>query len=289
MATSRSLHQILEVAEEASFNELRKAYYLKAKACHPDLHGGSKRHEEAFKELVHAFDVLSDPLRRKEYDKQLAFHRDIGEVLQDHLADPYLPTDGRPVMDSISDDILEELVVGNDLPERATLQTLMRDLEGTERFIRFREGKTALHRGDYRLALKSLSRSVNDSPGNILYHFYLGKAYRLTRQHSKAMHHFNRCLNLGTFRSPPQYLNTVRQQKKLVKSAYIGPVRRFLSWFKRYEEPDHSQIPADQQMIESMSRIIGQELKAAHKKQKNDRKQEARRLLRGSDGGMSSE
>jgi curved DNA-binding protein len=65
----RDLYAILGVPRAASAEELKKAYRRLAKKYHPDVNPGNAQAEEKFKELTAAFEVLSDPKRRKLYDE----------------------------------------------------------------------------------------------------------------------------------------------------------------------------------------------------------------------------
>ena len=68
----RSLYDILGVRVTATFEEIKKAYYRQVKLCHPDLFNGDLAKTQEFQELVNAFDILSDPFTRKEYDERRA-------------------------------------------------------------------------------------------------------------------------------------------------------------------------------------------------------------------------
>lgn len=74
--TKRTHYEVLEVRVSATSEELKKAYRKQSKATHPDLHGGDKTMESRFKEVQGAYEVLSDPQKRAEYDAKLARQRD---------------------------------------------------------------------------------------------------------------------------------------------------------------------------------------------------------------------
>lgn len=59
------LYAVLGVAAEASPDDIKRAYRRKAREHHPDAGGD----EERFKEVTRAYEVLSDPERRRRYDR----------------------------------------------------------------------------------------------------------------------------------------------------------------------------------------------------------------------------
>jgi DnaJ-class molecular chaperone len=69
MAKKRDLYEILQVSRTASADEIKRSYRRLARKFHPDINPGNKQAEESFKELSAAYDVLSDPERRKLYDE----------------------------------------------------------------------------------------------------------------------------------------------------------------------------------------------------------------------------
>ena len=69
MADRPDYYKILGVGKNASEDEIKKAYRKLARKYHPDRNSGDKQAEERFKEISQAYDVLSDPDKRKEYDR----------------------------------------------------------------------------------------------------------------------------------------------------------------------------------------------------------------------------
>ena len=65
---SRDLYDILGVDKHADTSAIKKAYRRLAKEHHPDSAGEDPESEMRFAEIQRAFDVLSDPISRNEYD-----------------------------------------------------------------------------------------------------------------------------------------------------------------------------------------------------------------------------
>jgi len=62
-------YEILEVPRDAPAEEIKKAYRRLARKYHPDANPGDEDAESRFKELAAAYEVLSDPDKRSQYDR----------------------------------------------------------------------------------------------------------------------------------------------------------------------------------------------------------------------------
>ncbi len=250
--TYKNYYHVLGVVRSSTFSEIKKAYFQRAKDCHPDLHPGNPRAVDEFLRLVTAFDVLSDPDKRHFYDAHLEAHG--GTTSTGRFV--FKQIGGHPIMDSFADDILEEIIVGNTIPENTTLQKLLLDLEHSERFIRFREGKTHYKKGRYEKALSVLSAACKYSPDNILYHYYQALTAEKLRKWSLAEKQLKICVWIGDHRSPPQQLIYIRQRLHTLRQTRRGVFGRIKCWLAG--EPPQVHRDSDQAMIDATSRNISQ-------------------------------
>lgn len=65
----KDFYEILGVKKDASQDDLKKAFRHLARKYHPDLNQGSSEAEEKFKEANEAYQVLSDPQKKAQYDQ----------------------------------------------------------------------------------------------------------------------------------------------------------------------------------------------------------------------------
>lgn len=65
---ARDLYEVLGVSRDATPEDIKKAYRKLARKFHPDQNQDDPKAEDRFKEISHAYDVLSDPDKRRQYD-----------------------------------------------------------------------------------------------------------------------------------------------------------------------------------------------------------------------------
>lgn len=261
-------YQVLGVERGSPFAEMKKAYYAKAKECHPDANPNDYGAEVKFRNLVNAFDVLSDPDKRRQYDtylSQAAADQSRAEAFT------YSPSSNRSIMDTVADDILEELIVSNTIPRGATMQTLMRDLERTDTFMMFREAKNLFARSQFAHALNVLKQLCKKGAGlNILHHYYLGRCAEQLRRWRLADRHYRICISIGKNRTPIQHLTNIRRRLYELRKknrGLVGAIRNMLTG-----EPPRPLISAADEMVDDTSRAIRRMLSSQNKRIGTDRR-----------------
>ena len=69
MAEKRDYYDILGIKRDASAETIKKAFRKLAKKYHPDSNAGNPQAEQMFKDVNEAYSILSDPEKRKLYDR----------------------------------------------------------------------------------------------------------------------------------------------------------------------------------------------------------------------------
>ncbi len=71
MRTTRNHYEILGVAQDAGIDEIRAKYKTLVRKYHPDVAKDKETAHKLFIQITDAYNTLSDPMKRKEYDAKL--------------------------------------------------------------------------------------------------------------------------------------------------------------------------------------------------------------------------
>lgn len=69
---AKNFYELLGVSQKSTPDEIKKAYRKLARQYHPDINPNNKEAERKFKEINEAYETLSDPGKKTEYDEILA-------------------------------------------------------------------------------------------------------------------------------------------------------------------------------------------------------------------------
>ncbi|MEN9225840.1 MAG: DnaJ C-terminal domain-containing protein [Thermostichus sp. HHBFW_bins_43] len=78
MQNFKDYYKILGVSKTASADEVKQAFRRLARKYHPDVNPNDKTAEEKFKDINEAYEVLSDPNKRKQYDQFSQYYQQGG-------------------------------------------------------------------------------------------------------------------------------------------------------------------------------------------------------------------
>ena len=104
----KNLYEVLEVSQNASKEVIEKAYKVLAKKYHPDVQitqEDKKIAEVKMKEINDAYDILSDEVKRQEYDKELQYELDKieEEKFNEKIQDISIQSDVQPQYENKQD------------------------------------------------------------------------------------------------------------------------------------------------------------------------------------------
>src|SRR3954466_2326508 len=70
MGTNKDFYELLGLSTNASQDDIQKAHRKLVRQEHPDANPQDPQAEERFKQIQRAYEVLSDPDKRREYDRR---------------------------------------------------------------------------------------------------------------------------------------------------------------------------------------------------------------------------
>ncbi|QFZ92464.2 DnaJ C-terminal domain-containing protein [Synechococcus elongatus] len=164
MQNFRDYYALLGIPQTANQADIKAAFRRLARQCHPDLNPGDRQAEERFKQISEAYEILSDPDRRAEYQRFSRYWQQQG-FAKAESSDDY---GDFPDFDIFVDELLGRRTVERS-PRRsarrsaATASALSRDLERSLEV----DPKTALQGGSALLKLDDGRQLEVDIPAGI--------------------------------------------------------------------------------------------------------------------------
>lgn len=77
--SERDYYEVLGIEPNASAEEIRRAYHRLAFQCHPDRHEETEEANKKMQEINEVYAVLSDPIKRREYDLPRGYGRKVSK------------------------------------------------------------------------------------------------------------------------------------------------------------------------------------------------------------------
>lgn len=111
-------YEVLGVARDAPVDEIKKVYRRLARETHPDLNPGDAKAEARFKDISAAYEVLSDPEKRRQFDEfgeialQAGFDADRARAARDRFSSRFGAPDAEGYGEGFAFGGLEDLLRG---------------------------------------------------------------------------------------------------------------------------------------------------------------------------------
>lgn len=159
-------YNILEISRNATSGEIKKAYRRLARQYHPDLHPENPAAVERFKAICQAYQVLSHPEERSQYDREFNYNR----------SQPKTP--GMTAQDFY----VRAVSKGIDRDYQGAIKDCDRAIENNPNFVEayIERGASHYNLGNGRATLQDCTQALNINPKFAPAYYYQGKArYRL--------------------------------------------------------------------------------------------------------------
>lgn len=181
----QNLYEILNVTENSTPADIKKAY-IKMLREYP-----VEKYPEEFKKIRKAYEILSDPVSRKEYETMYKY----GDEIKFLEEQSFLAFENRDFETAISN--LKKILL----------------IDPSLRYIRNQLARAYMYNGDLEKAIEQSQKLINMQPENAIYHYNLAFAYEKFGLTDEAVHHFKEA-----YRLDPNDINTIYSLSEL----YIG-------------------------------------------------------------------
>ncbi len=164
------LYEILQIDRNATVREIKRAYVQRIRQYSPE------KHPEEFNRIRRAYETLSDPKNRQEYDTMAEHGEEITELM----------------------DEVERLIEQERFEEAAKCCRKMIMIAPHLDTARNKYALCLMYQEDFEKALPQFERLVNENPGNATYYFNLAIALDQLERPQEAIHSFLKAYELDS-------------------------------------------------------------------------------------------
>lgn len=192
--TSSNFYEILCLKEDASEEEIKKAYFRMAKEFHPDRHFSIPLEETKNKlkvivdSVTDAYNVLSDPQKRAEYDRSRAGTNNISSRYQ-------YGTEKEMARAKFNEGRSKMLLGFYDQAQQLFSEAIR--YENSEPTYYYYQGLALSRLGFYKESAASLKHAITIDPGETNYHIALGFTFMKLGFKERAKSSFRKALDLS--------------------------------------------------------------------------------------------
>lgn len=161
-------YEILDLTADATDSDIKRAYIKKLRQ-YPN-----EKFPEEFKRIRKAYDVLSNPISRKEYDTMSIYGDEIERLQKEANA----AIDAENYEKAI--DCYKKILI----------------IEPSLLHIRNDFALALSYNGEYDQAIRQFNRIIQDDPKNAVAHYHLATVYEMKEEFNQAIHHYKQAFEL---------------------------------------------------------------------------------------------
>lgn len=218
MSETQDYYSILHISENADIEEIKKSFRRLARDCHPDLHPNDADAAEQFRLLREAYEVLSDAVRRRNYDrrrqKRLSFSQPTSNAQVYYV---------RGVENSLARNY------------RGAIAALSEAIRLHPRFIEayLKRCEVYLAIGEERAALEDCQRVLRYQPDSAIAYYYQGRARQRLGYAESAIQAYSKAIRSDKTFAPSYYYRGVAHHELRYSHRAISDWREYVELCKR--------------------------------------------------------
>jgi len=218
MSETQDYYKILHISENADIEEIKKSFRRLARNCHPDLHPNDADAAERFRLLREAYEVLSDAVRRRKYDRRRQKRLSLSQPTSN--AQVYYV---RGVENSLSRNY------------RGAITALSEAIRLHPRFVEayLKRCEVYLAIGEERAALEDCQRVLRYQPDSAIAFYYQGRARQRLGYAESAIQAYSKAIRCDQTFAPSYYHRGVAHHELRYSHRAMSDWREYVELCKR--------------------------------------------------------